>query len=73
MLWLPYYLGLVGIASKVGASPTSRRAAKPTYHSHPDRVQAVKDAFQKGWNGYYKYAFPHDSLKPVTNKYDDDR
>lgn len=31
------------------------------------RAQAIKDAFQFAWDGYYKYAFPVWSL--VTRKY----
>lgn len=37
------------------------------------RAQAVKDAFQFAWDGYYKYAFPHDELHPVSNGYGDSR
>jgi hypothetical protein len=25
------------------------------------------------WDGYYKHAFGHDSLRPVTNGWEDDR
>ncbi len=66
---------LVGFlaASPAGASPASRRAAKPTYRVNHDRARAVREAFDRGWNGYKQYAFPHDSLRPVSNKYDDDR
>ncbi|GAD98749.1 mannosyl-oligosaccharide alpha-1,2-mannosidase 1B [Paecilomyces variotii No. 5] len=37
------------------------------------RAEAVKEAFQFAWNGYYRYAFPHDELHPVTNGYGDSR
>ncbi len=72
MFWLPYCVGVLGIASQVEASPLERRSA-PTYHAKPERANAVKEAFQRGWNGYSKYAFGHDSLRPVTNSFDDDR
>lgn len=38
-----------------------------------ERAQAVIDAFRTSWDGYYKYAFPHDELHPVTNRYSDSR
>lgn len=37
------------------------------------RAAAVKEAFQFAWNGYYKYAFPHDELRPVTNGFTNSR
>lgn len=37
------------------------------------RAAAVKEAFQFAWDGYYKYAFPHDELHPVSNGYSDSR
>jgi len=73
MLWLACSLVLLGLASQAAASPTERRYAKPVYRSHPDRVSAVKEAFQRSWDGYYKYAFPHDTLHPVSNTFEDDR
>ncbi|KAL1896145.1 Mannosyl-oligosaccharide alpha-1,2-mannosidase 1B [Sporothrix stenoceras] len=65
---------LAALATSASASPTtSRRNLKPKYVAHPDRVDAIKQAFQISWDGYYKHAFPHDSLKPVSNTYQDDR
>lgn len=57
--------------STVSASPLAHRA--PDYVSHPDRLDGVKEAFQRSWDGYYKYAFPNDSLKPISKGYDNDR
>lgn len=45
----------------------------PQYVVNTRRANAVKHAFQVSWDGYYKYAFPHDSLKPIVNSYEDDR
>jgi len=59
---------LLGLAA---AAPHKQRA--PQYVVSQQRADAVKEAFQVSWDGYYKYAFPHDSLLPVTNKYQDDR
>ncbi|KIH87250.1 mannosyl-oligosaccharide alpha-1,2-mannosidase [Sporothrix brasiliensis 5110] len=64
---------LAVLATSASASPTSRRNPKPHYVSWPDRAEAVKTAFQISWDGYYKYAFPHDSLKPVSKTFQDDR
>ncbi|KAI1319406.1 glycoside hydrolase family 47 protein [Xylariaceae sp. FL0255] len=36
------------------------------YVSHPDRTAAVAAAFQRSWDGYYKYAFPNDTLLPIS-------
>jgi len=38
-----------------------------------DRAQAVVDTFKLSWEGYYKYAFPNDELKPVTNNFSNSR
>ena len=59
---------LLGLAA---AAPNKPRGL--TYTTNQQRANAVKEAFQVSWDGYYKYAFPHDSLQPVTNTYDDDR
>jgi mannosyl-oligosaccharide alpha-1,2-mannosidase len=72
-------LTLLGLVSLSSARPSdSKRQAPlvefpPTYAPNPTRAQAVKDVYRRSWNGYYKYAFPHDSLKPITNSWDDDR
>lgn len=49
---------------------TDSLAAKETI---ADRAQAVRSAFQFAWDGYMKYAFPHDELRPVTNQTGDSR
>ena len=41
--------------------------------SAEDRKQAVIDVFRFSWEGYYKLAFPHDELRPVTNSWSDSR
>ncbi|KAI0408449.1 glycoside hydrolase family 47 protein [Xylaria palmicola] len=55
----------------VSGSPLTRRA--PSYVSHEDRLAGVKEAFQRSWDGYYEYAFPNDSLKPISKTYNNDR
>ncbi|KAI1380521.1 glycoside hydrolase family 47 protein [Hypoxylon crocopeplum] len=47
--------------------------AAPSYVSHPDRQDAVKEAFQRSWDGYYQYAFPNDTLRPISRTSQNDR
>ncbi|KAI1478070.1 glycoside hydrolase family 47 protein [Daldinia eschscholtzii] len=59
-----------------GASYTlaqSSYLSQPSYVSHPDRTDAVKAAFQRSWDGYYQYAFPNDTLRPISKGYQNDR
>lgn len=63
-------LGLVG---SVAAFPYE---SNPVYRRDSDnqaKADAVKEAFQHAWDGYSKYAFPHDELHPVSNGYGDSR
>lgn len=43
------------------------------YVYNQTRADAVKQTFQISWDGYYTYAFPGDSLLPVTNTFQNDR
>jgi hypothetical protein len=43
------------------------------YAAQAERAQAVIDTFKLSWAGYYKYAFPNDELKPVTNGFGNSR
>ncbi|XXG95537.1 hypothetical protein Hte_001801 [Hypoxylon texense] len=47
--------------------------AQPSYVSYPDRQAAVKEAFQRSWDGYYQYAFPNDTLRPISQTSQNDR
>ncbi|KAI0002334.1 glycoside hydrolase family 47 protein [Xylariaceae sp. FL0662B] len=47
--------------------------ADPIYIARPERQAAVEEAFQRSWDGYYKYAFPNDTLKPISKSYENDR
>ncbi|KAK0709712.1 glycoside hydrolase family 47 protein [Lasiosphaeria miniovina] len=67
---------LVGLAHQVVANPlppNDEASLRRRYTAQKYRADTVKKAFQTAWNGYYKYAFPHDSLRPATNTYSDDR
>jgi mannosyl-oligosaccharide alpha-1,2-mannosidase len=68
---------LLALAFQVDAAPSpgvaSRRYSKPNYKANPERAAAIKDAFQFAWDGYYKIAYPHDTFKPATDSWEDDR
>ncbi|KAG5930194.1 hypothetical protein E4U53_002288, partial [Claviceps sorghi] len=59
-------------AAGLAVGAPGRRAVVPPRADH-GRAQQVKKAFEISWNGYFKHAFPHDTLHPVTNGYGDDR
>lgn len=64
--WL---LALLGSSAQVYGI----RARGPMYAANPDRAAAVKEAFDRAWAGYYQYAFPNDSLKPISKSFENDR
>lgn len=71
-------VALLGLLTQADGLPASEMRrdnfdVPPEYSANPTRAAAVKAAFARSWNGYYKYAFPHDSLKPISNRWDDDR
>lgn len=84
---LPSVLAVLVAASHVVAVPRvphvrgsdawkpARRYSGPpsSYVVNQTRADAVKQTFQISWDGYYKYAFPGDSLLPVTNSFENDR
>lgn len=37
------------------------------------RAAAIVEAFRFSWNNYETYAAPHDTLRPVSQTYEDDR
>ncbi|KAF2502572.1 putative 1,2-alpha-mannosidase [Lophium mytilinum] len=70
MGWLK--LAVVG-ALLPAAFAAPQRKIRQSYDDEAKRAQAVKDAFTFSWNGYKTYAFPHDELYPVSNKFGDSR
>ncbi|KAL8305682.1 hypothetical protein RB597_003573 [Gaeumannomyces tritici] len=64
---------LLGIAASGALTSPAPVRREVTYKPNPERAAAVKKAFRRSWDGYYKYAFPHDSLKPISKSWDDDR
>ncbi|KAH6988604.1 glycoside hydrolase family 47 protein [Ilyonectria destructans] len=61
----------LGLAIPALAYHIEKRGGFPL--PEPVRVAAVKEAFKTSWEGYYEHAFPHDSLRPISNTPVDDR
>ncbi|KAL2755887.1 glycoside hydrolase family 47 protein [Sodiomyces alcalophilus JCM 7366] len=67
------------LAQASSAHPAPREPPRPhlgprlPYRTHPERTSAIKEAFRRAWTGYRKYAFPSDSLRPVSNTGENDR
>ncbi|KAA8576800.1 hypothetical protein MFRU_014g01010 [Monilinia fructicola] len=60
------------------ASPHSPQSGRRQSYTKPsttasERQNAVKEAFTFAWDGYHKFAFPHDELHPIANSYSDSR
>lgn len=68
-------LTLAGLFAQASARPQVGvpLATTPNYIPQPDRARAVKEAFQRSWDGYRKFAFPNDTLRPVSNTFENDR
>ena len=49
------------------------RVPKTSQVTNVQKADEVKAAFQFAWEGYYKYAFPHDELHPVSNTWGNSR
>lgn len=70
-------LSLLAVSSLVGLA-VSYPYPESVVISHRDsenkaKAEAVQEAFQHAWDGYVKYAFPHDELHPMSNGYGDSR
>ncbi|TGO30274.1 hypothetical protein BPAE_0006g00130 [Botrytis paeoniae] len=66
-------LCLTTLAIPHGPQSEKRQTYGSSAKSAADRQAAVKEAFSFAWDGYYKYAFPHDELHPIANSYSDSR
>lgn len=66
-------LRLASGLSLATAAVAAPQRCVPRQADSSERAAAVKEAFQFAWNGYYKYAFPHDELRPVTNGFTNSR
>ena len=62
----------LGLAAGVSAKPR-RHTGRATGGPDPDKVEAIKEVYRTSWGAYYKYAFPNDTLSPVSQTYQNDR
>lgn len=65
------FFSVAALAAPQG--PMERRGRPDNHTLNRERADAVKAAFEFAWDGYQKYAFPHDELHPVSNSYSDSR
>lgn len=64
-------LGLVGSGAAYPYAEPEAVLRRQSQNQH--KADAVKEAFQHAWDGYTKYALPHDELRPVSNGFADSR
>ncbi|PHH82935.1 hypothetical protein CDD82_4258 [Ophiocordyceps australis] len=64
-------LVLLEVAAGSAWGLPSREARQP--EEYPQRAAAIVEAFNHSWTGYYRHAFPHDTLRPLSNGFEDDR
>lgn len=66
-------IAATALATPPGHGLKEARGRPDNHTLNQERADAVKSAFTFAWNGYYKYAFPHDELHPVSNNFSDSR
>lgn len=64
-------VAVLSLAGSVSAAPAAEEAKRAQDAQASSRAAAVTEAFRIAWDGYYKYAFPHDQLHPIDNGEDD--
>ncbi|KAJ5832658.1 mannosyl-oligosaccharide alpha-1-2-mannosidase 1B [Penicillium riverlandense] len=67
-------LALAALRQASAAATSSRHACNKIQYDFPagtnrndPRAEAVKQAYAREWNEYYKYAYPKDDLLPITH------
>ncbi|KAG0649854.1 putative mannosyl-oligosaccharide alpha-1 [Hyphodiscus hymeniophilus] len=74
LLVLPFVASFFATIFAVPHGKLMERRGRADNHTlNRERSDAVKAAFTFAWDGYEKYAFPHDELHPVTNSFSDSR
>ena len=53
--------------------PLAALVATATAAADAAKMNAVEEVFRRTWDGYRKYAWGHDSLRPISNTHVDDR
>jgi mannosyl-oligosaccharide alpha-1,2-mannosidase len=71
------FFALLPTLALAAPAPQVQNANSPTppqaYRTNQGRADAIKEAFMHSWSGYYRYAFPHDELRPLSNAAGDSR
>ncbi|KAI8724018.1 Alpha-1,2-Mannosidase [Fusarium sp. LHS14.1] len=49
-----------------------QRSEEPQYRDDPEKTEAIAEAFRHSWMGYYTYAFPRDTLNPLSETFEND-
>ena len=69
IMLVPTTIALVWLLMTFSSPISEHKGTTPNQHKlDKERATAVKDAFKFAWNGYYQNAFPHDELKPASNR-----
>ncbi|MGC2163804.1 MAG: glycoside hydrolase family 47 protein, partial [Silvibacterium sp.] len=55
-------------ANQTCAATTTDVAQNTPLPSQAEMAQRVRDQFLHAWNGYHKYAWGHDELRPLSKK-----
>lgn len=66
-------LVLLELAATVLAVPQPAVSADRRPKPDERRAEAIKNAFRVSWQAYLDHAFPHDTLHPLSNGFEDDR
>lgn len=53
--------------------PLAALVATATAAADAAKMNAVEEVFRRTWAGYRRYAWGHDSLRPISNAHVDDR
>ncbi|KAK2612524.1 Mannosyl-oligosaccharide alpha-1,2-mannosidase 1B [Conoideocrella luteorostrata] len=61
------------LLAAASGSPPGRAWKRAAPEANLTRAHEVRSAFQTAWDGYYKHAFPHDTLLPISGGHEDDR
>lgn len=64
-------IAALGLASVVSAVP--RRHTRAAGGPDPEKTAKILDVYRESWGAYYRYAFPNDTLNPVSQTSQNDR
>lgn len=52
--------------------PPLKILEEPQYRDDSEKTDAIAEAFRHSWRGYYTYAFPKDTLNPLSGTFEND-